>query len=125
VTGRVDARRELGRRGEQAAARWYVAHGYEVLAQNWRCAAGEIDLVCARSERGRGRLARTLVVCEVKTRTSASHGHPLEAVTPAKRRRLRRVAAAFLHSQGRHFDQVRFDVVAVTGPSLEVVESAF
>ena len=125
VTGRVDARSELGRRGEQAAARWYVARGYEVLARNWRCAAGEIDLVCARSERGRGRIACTLVVCEVKARTSASHGHPLEAVTPAKQRRLRRLAAAFLHSQGRCFDHVRFDVVAVTGLSLEVVESAF
>ena len=104
--------------------RWYVAHGYEVLARNWRCSAGEIDLLCARTERGDGRVARVLVVCEVKARTTALHGHALEAVTPAKRRRLRRLAAAFLHSQDGRFDHVRFDVVAVAGPWLEVVESA-
>ncbi len=112
----------LGRRGEQAAAEWYEKHGYRVLARNWRCALGEIDLVCTTV----GRLGQAvLVVCEVKTRTSDSHGHPLEALTPAKVARLRRLAAAFLGGQGNHFDEVRFDVAAVTGSVLDVIEGAF
>ena len=83
----------LGRFGEERAAAHYRAHGYAVLERNWRCAAGEIDLICARG--------RTLVVCEVKARSRTTHGHPLEAVTPAKQRRLRRLAAAYLRSQDR------------------------
>jgi len=125
MAGRVSRRSELGRRGEEAAARWYAAHGYEVLARNWRCSEGEIDLLCARSDSAGRRGQRTLVVCEVKTRTSLLLGHPLEAVTAAKQQRLRRLAAAFLRSQGQHFDDVRFDVVAITGHALDVLESAF
>jgi putative endonuclease len=112
----------LGHRGEEAAATWYAEHGYRVVARNWRCAHGEIDLVCTRRNRAG---CTTLVICEVKTRTSNSHGHPLEAVTPAKQARLRRLAVAFLHSQDRHYDHIRFDVAAVTRHALHLVESAF
>jgi putative endonuclease len=110
-------RAELGRSGEDRAAAWYRARGYAVLERNWRCAAGEIDLICARG--------RTLVVCEVKTRTSTSHGHPLEAVTPAKRQRLRRLAAAYLRTRPGPWVEIRFDVAAVLGTEFDVVESAF
>lgn len=118
----ADRRINLGRRGEQAAAEWYQEHGYRVVARNWRHARGEIDLLCARAEAGAG---ATLVVCEVKARTSGSFGHPVEAVTAAKQARLRRLAAAFLRSQTVRYDHVRFDVVALTGRELQVVEGAF
>lgn len=104
-------------------ARWYEQHGYDVVARNWRCAEGEIDLVCA--SRPSLSSETTLVVCEVKTRTSEIYGHPLEAVTPSKRARLRRLAGTFLRSQGEHYAHVRFDVAAVMGCALEVVEGAF
>jgi putative endonuclease len=107
----------LGGFGERLAAAHYRAQGYAVLERNWRCRSGEIDLVCGRGT--------TLVVCEVKARTGSAHGHPLEAVTPAKRRRLRRLAAAYLRQQGRRWDEVRFDVVGVLDGSIEVVEGAF
>jgi putative endonuclease len=110
-------RAELGRTGEGRAAAWYRAHGYAVLERNWRCATGEIDLICARG--------KTLVVCEVKARSRTSHGHPLEAVTPAKQHRLRRLALAYLHGQTSHWAEVRFDVVSVLGGNLEVLEGAF
>jgi putative endonuclease len=116
-----DGRLELGRWGEEAAAGWYEERGYRVVARNWRCAQGEIDLVCTPANEPGG----TLVVCEVKARTSAARGHPLEAVTPAKQIRLRRLAAAFLRSRDASYDVVRFDVVAVTGGTLEVVQDAF
>jgi putative endonuclease len=116
-------RAKLGRAGEDRAADWYRAHGYAVLERNWRCAAGEIDLICARG--------RTLVFCEVKARTAATHGHPLEAVTPAKQRRLRGLARSYLRSQsaqsGRtgRWAELRFDVASVLAGELEVLEGAF
>ncbi len=107
----------LGGFGERLAAAHYRAQGYAVLERNWRCRAGEIDLLCARGT--------TLVVCEVKARTGSVHGHPFEAVTLSKQRRLRRLAAAYLHQQGRRWEVVRFDVVGVLEGSIEVVEDAF
>jgi putative endonuclease len=107
----------LGDFGETRAAAHYRAHGYAVLERNWRCRAGEIDLICARGT--------TLVVCEVKARTGSAHGHPLEAVTASKQRRLRRLAAIYLRQQGTRWAEVRFDVVSVLGGTLEVVEGAF
>jgi putative endonuclease len=115
-------RRTLGHTGEQAAAEWYEAHGYHVIVRNWRCAAGEIDLLCMRQSPAG---CVTLVVCEVKTRSSLSHGHPLEAVTPAKQRRLRRLAIEYLRSQDTVYEHIRFDVVALTRHGLDIVESAF
>ncbi len=107
----------LGGFGERLATAHYRAHGYAVLEQNWRCRAGEIDLLCARGT--------TLVVCEVKARTGSAHGHPLEAVTRPKQRRLRRLAALYLHQHGGRWSEVRFDVVGVLDGKLEVVEGAF
>lgn len=109
-------RAALGRSGEDRAAAWYQAQGFEVLARNWRVRAGELDLVA--------RKGAVIVVCEVKTRSSSAFGHPLEAVTAAKAARIRRLAAQFLAEQGVR-GQIRFDVVAILGNELEVVEAAF
>jgi putative endonuclease len=114
---RARANARIGRQGEDRAATRYRAAGYAVLARNWRCAAGEIDLVCARGD--------TLVVCEVKARSHDTHGHPVEAVTPAKQTRLRRLAAAWLRGQAARWAIVRFDVVSVLDGEVEVVEDAF
>src|SRR5262245_21178441 len=72
----VDERIETGRRGEAAAERHYVARGYRVVARNWRCGIGELDLVVMRGA--------TLVFCEVKTRRVARFGGGLEAVDARK-----------------------------------------
>ena len=98
----------LGAYGEQLAERHLTAAGMVVLDRNWRCDAGEIDLVL--------REGRVLVVCEVKTRTSDAFGAPHEAVTEAKVRRLRRLAARWLQHHRVHPDEVRIDVVAVLRP---------
>jgi putative endonuclease len=112
----------LGHRGEDWAAEWYTDNGYEIVARNWRCAQGEIDILCTQLNPAG---CTTLIVCEVKARTSNSRGHPLEAVTPAKQRRLRLLATIYLQSQDAYYDHIRFDVVGVTGQQLHVVESAF
>ena len=114
-------RQRLGARGEDRAADWYRAAGYEVIARNWRCPEGELDLVVS--------LPGELVFCEVKTRSSDRFGVPAEAVTAAKQRRLRALAARFLAEHpavaGAAVGSIRFDVVAVTGSSVDVIEAAF
>ncbi len=112
----------LGHRGEDWAAEWYVENGYEILTRNWRCAQGEIDLLCTQVNPPG---CVTLVICEVKARTSNNRGHPLEAVTPAKQHRLRRLATAYLGSQDTYYDHIRFDVVGFTGQGMCIVEGAF
>ncbi len=112
------ARQRLGRSGETLAAEWYEARGYDVLARNWRCAQGELDLVVARGS--------VVVFSEVKARTSDRFGTPAEAVTPAKQARIRRLAARWMAEAGAgRRGTVRFDVAAVTDGRVEVVEGAF
>lgn len=113
----ADRRRALGADGEAQAAAWYEAHGYEVVARNWRCREGELDLVVRRG--------RQLVFVEVKSRTSTRFGAPVEAVTPDKQRRLRRLAMRYLADTGTTAGELRFDVVAILAGSLEVIEAAF
>lgn len=79
----AEYRRKVGRRGEELAAAYLERAGMRVVARNWRApgGSGEIDIVA--------RDGPVLVVAEVKTRTSLRHGHPVEAITARKRRRLR------------------------------------
>jgi len=101
----TDHRHRLGRFGEAYAARHLVERGMVLLDRNWRCEAGEIDLVL--------RDGRVLVVCEVKTRSSTAFGSPLEGVTVAKAARLRRLAARWLAEHHLRPDDVRIDLVGV------------
>jgi putative endonuclease len=112
-------RRALGIRGEDAAAAWYEARGYEIVARNWRCREGELDLVA--------RLGRTYVFCEVKTRTTDAFGIPAESVTRDKQMRVRRLAARWLDTDApRPAGEIRFDVASILGSAaVEVVEGAF
>jgi len=104
----AERRRALGRFGETYAARHLVQQGLVLLDRNWRCEAGEIDLVL--------RDGRALVVCEVKTRSSTTFGSPVEAVSEAKAERLRRLADRWLEEHGVRPPEVRLDVVGVLVP---------
>ena len=104
----AERRRLLGQRGEDIAARHLTAHGLVVVDRNWRCDAGEIDLVLRDGD--------VLVVCEVKTRTSTAFGDPLEAVDQRKVDRLRRLAARWLRVHDCHPEDVRIDMVGVLAP---------
>ena len=110
--------RGLGPRGEDLAAAWYAERGWRVLDRNWRSGRdGELDVVATKGG--------VLAVCEVKARSSVAFGTPLEAVTPAKQARIRRLAAAYLRTAPIRARAVRFDVAAVLDGRLEVVEDAF
>ncbi len=100
-------RAETGRRGEQAAARYYIRRGCALLAHNYRIREGEIDLILQEPD-------GTVVFCEVKTRTDP-HAvcRPAASVTMAKRRRIIRTAQWYLQQTGRQEDYARFDVAEV------------
>lgn len=109
---------EIGRRGEDLVAHSLDASGWCILARNWRCREGELDIVALEGD--------TLVVLEVKTRTSARMGVPAEAVTPRKLARLRHLTSAWLQEYRAHhdtyFDGLRIDVVSVVLGKSDAVE---
>jgi putative endonuclease len=99
-----DDRQGLGRWGEDLAARHLVAKGYEVVARNWRCEAGELDLVIRDGD--------CLAFVEVRTRRGRAMGTPEESITAVKQARLATLAEAYVqaHDWPGHW---RIDVVAV------------
>lgn len=99
------ADKELGRKGEDAAAAYLERVGMTIVERNWRTKSGEIDIVALDTDE--------LVLCEVKTRTTVAKGTPDEAITPAKRRRYERLAAAYVQHAGLEEPHVRFDVVSI------------
>jgi len=112
----------LGRAGEEAAAALYRRRGFSILARNWRCPAGELDLVASRGP--------LLVFTEVKTRSGSALGGGHAAVTWRKQRKLRQLAELFLALNGLRPGAIRFDVASVHvapggPPSVELFEDAF
>ena len=84
----ANARQTLGARGEDLAVAELERQGMTILARNWRCRLGEIDIVAAEVVGGR----TTVVFCEVKCRSGLGFGDPLEAITWKKLRTLRSLA---------------------------------
>jgi len=103
------APKPLGRRGEEAAARYLRRLGYIILARGHRDNIGELDLIAVDG--------RTVVFIEVKTRTSHDAGHPADAVDEAKQRRLTRLALSYMKRHDLLECSARFDIVAVTWPT--------
>ncbi len=125
---------ELGRHGEDIAERWYVDRGYQVVARNWRCNSGELDLVLTDQTQ--------LIFCEVKTRTTDQYGSGFEAVTADKQRRVRALALEFLRASrsgdanvnanvnappniNAVANNLRFDVASIVAGEIEVMQAAF
>jgi putative endonuclease len=100
-------RAEIGVLGEQLAVEHLSSLGLVVLARNWRCRYGELDIIAADDAN------RTAVFVEVKTRTSDQFGGVEQAVTPGKVRRLRRLAGLWLAGQDGSWAAVRIDVIGV------------
>ena len=116
-----DLRRQVGNAGEDLAAAALKKQGYKILERNYRTPLGEIDLIA--------RHQGFLVFLEVKTRRSLHFGQPQEAVSPAKQKRLKRLADYYLKQKRLGEVPVRFDVVAITmneeGPKIEIIPNAF
>lgn len=99
-------RRALGRIGEAAAGDLLERRGYRIIARNFRCPLGELDLIAEHGD--------TIVFVEVKARTTADFGEPFEAITPLKQRRLTRLATYYLKGRNWLRRPARFDAVSVT-----------
>ncbi|WP_330932449.1 YraN family protein [Spiractinospora alimapuensis] len=95
----------LGMKGEEIAAEYLRRRGMRILARNWRCPTGELDIIAAWGE--------TLVAVEVKTRTMGRYAYPFHRVTPEKVARLRRLVRRWRTQSGMRFRSVRIDAVSV------------
>jgi len=99
-------KKELGRLGEDIAARYLKQQGYKILIRNYRNRYGEVDIICTRD--------RTIVFIEVKTRTGTSFGSPEDSVTKTKQEHIRKVALIYLESFPQPFiKEIRFDVIGI------------
>lgn len=113
-------KKTLGRRGEDLACRALKKERYKILAKNWRCRQGEIDIIA--EDRG-----KALCFIEVKARSGAGFGLPEESVTPWKQKRLISIAYSYIESVKRAEGDLRFDVAAVdlgTG-EVRIIRNAF
>jgi putative endonuclease len=114
-------RLRLGAEGERAAERCVRRHGYAIVARNYRCPLGEVDLIALDG--------RTVVFIEVKTRNVETVDTAFDAVDPRKQRQIVRVAEHYLSANRLHDRDVRFDIVGVwrNGADLicELVQDAF
>ncbi|HJQ84325.1 MAG TPA: YraN family protein [Candidatus Binatia bacterium] len=117
----MDGRGALGRQGEAVAEAFLRANRWTIVARNYRCRAGEIDLVALDGP--------VLVFVEVRSRRGEIAGTPLESVDGRKRAQIARVAQHFLAAHHWHDRDARFDVIGIRfdrdPPALEHVRSAF
>ena len=97
--------KSLGKRGEDAAARFLVNHGYKIISRNYKCQFGEADIIAKTVD--------AIVFVEVKTRTDEDKGMPEEAVTEKKRSKYEKIAISFLRDYDEVDIAVRFDVVGI------------
>jgi len=98
-------RKETGRVGEEAAARYLSGLGWTILRRNYSCPIGEIDIIAQEGD--------TLVFAEVRTRTGIKFGMPQESINQTKQHKLRQLAWFYLKATGQTDAGCRFDVVGV------------
>ena len=117
----ANANQVLGQEGERLAEQYLKSKGYKLVARNYRCLSGEVDLIVLDR--------RVIVFVEVKTRTDERFGSPFEAVERRKQQKMIRAAQFFLHEKRLHQRDARFDVVGISWPAgmpvVEHIENAF
>ena len=121
---------DLGSRGEALAARLLRRQGHRILARNYRCTAGEADLITLDRSTKATDGAETICIVEVKTRRSDQYTDPASAVDTDKRRRLRKVARHYLDARDADGYNLRFDIVSIViaddvRPQIEHIRGAF
>ena len=118
---RAAVRMARARWAEDLVASFYQRNGFEIVARNWHCREGELDIVAtSHSDTG-----LTIVVIEVKARATNNFGTPFESVTLAKQKKLRITTTKFLAANPELHGEIKFDVVAVLGTKIEVLQNAF
>jgi len=102
----MNQRREVGQQGETLAAEYLRERGYTIVTRNWRCAAGELDIVAE--------LANRLIFVEVRTRRGERFGTAAESITATKRARLVALAESYLQAHTAVEQAWQIDVITVT-----------
>jgi putative endonuclease len=121
---------DVGRRGEELARRELRKQGLKILARNYRCPAGEADLIALDTSTRKQSGAETIAFVEVKTRAGSGYAPPESAVNADKQRRMRKVANYYLASRKADAFLTRFDIVAVVlrpgeQPQIKHIPNAF
>ena len=107
-----------GVRAERQAYRYLQSQGLTLLARNYSCRLGEIDLIMSDRD--------TLVFVEVRERNSARYGGAAASITPPKQQKIQRTAEYFLVNHRRLSNMpCRFDVVAIEGGTISWLRDAF
>lgn len=121
---RKDDRKQLGKLGEEIAEAYLKSLKYRIVERNWRCRAGEMDIVAEHME--------TLIFIEVRTRRpSGRYGLAKESIDQRKQRKIREVAQYYLHRHHKYEQSLRFDVITVElkndklEPQIEHIQGAF
>lgn len=109
--------REKGAFWEKKAGEYLKSKGYEILEYNFRCRAGEIDIVARDGE--------YLVFCEVKYRSGTASGYPAEAVDARKQKVISKCALYYLMKHKNMENPCRFDVVSILDRDIQVIKNAF
>ncbi len=115
---------KFGRAGERATIKFLKKNGYRIIEKNFRTQAGEVDVIAEH--------VKVLVFVEVKTRSGSQFGHPVEALTPYKQKKIGQIARGFLAKHNIQDRQCRFDVVSISGDpeaaqdwKIELIQDAF
>lgn len=108
---------QRGASAEADAARLLVGAGYRIVERNFRCKAGELDIIARDGD--------VLVFVEVRSRADDEHGSAVDMIRRTKQRRVARVAAYYLATVEPEFDQCRFDIVAITSGEAILIKDAF
>jgi putative endonuclease len=113
----VESKIERGASAESRAAQLLMAAGYRIVERNFRCKAGELDIVARDGD--------VLVFVEVRSRSDDEHGSAVEMIRRLKQRRVARVATYYLDTVQPVFDECRFDIVAITSGEVVLIQDAF
>ncbi|MGA8943534.1 MAG: YraN family protein [Thermoactinomyces sp.] len=100
-----DTRKQVGRQGEELAARYLTDNGYEIIDRNWTSRQGELDIIALKDGQ--------LVFVEVRTTQSSRYGYGLESVGYRKQQKLRQLALQYLQENPAYYGSFRFDVISV------------
>lgn len=101
----MEERKSFGNWGEDQATNYLSNHGYKIIARNYRCRYGEIDIIVSK--------AKELTFVEVKSRKSLIFGQPIEAVTTRKQQRIKTTAHFFLQENNTPYKRFHFDVIEI------------
>jgi putative endonuclease len=123
----------IGSGAEDLASSFLRSQGYFIVERNFRCRAGELDVVAYRADPADvdspdpviARHARMLIFVEVRARSDQEHGDALLAIGPAKQRQVVKIAAAYLGARFPDYEEIRFDVVGITDGRPVLIEDAF